>query len=115
MSRNSGRTVGQLLADVIAKNIGSWKFITIQTALLCAWIVYNVHGIEPPDPWPFVFLNLLLSFQAAYTGPILLMASNRQTYIDRKRSIEDLNINKQNNEILEKLSQKLDAIAEKNS
>ena len=85
-------TLGQKLADKCSNIIGSWKFIGIQTSFLMFWILLNVFSPKKPDPYPFILLNLMLSFQAAYTGPVLLMASNRQSEIDRKRAIENLEL-----------------------
>lgn len=78
------RTLGERTADTVAAGVGSWPFILIQSALLITWIVANGVlirdwiGGEPFDPYPFILLNLVLSFQAAYTGPVVLMSQNRQ-------------------------------------
>ena len=85
-------TLGQKLADKLSNTIGSWRFIGVQTSFLLFWILLNLFSPKKPDPYPFILLNLMLSFQAAYTGPILLMASNRQSEIDRKRDIENLEL-----------------------
>jgi uncharacterized membrane protein len=78
-------TLGQRTAEQMAKVIGSWRFLIIQSALLAAWIVFNTYGlfVEHWDPAPFILLNLMLSFQAAYTGPVLLIAANRSAERDR--------------------------------
>ena len=79
-------TVGEQLADGIASFIGSWRFLIIQTALVVAWISINslqVTGKIHLDPYPFILLNLAFSTQAAYTGPVLLLAGNRQAQKDR--------------------------------
>ena len=69
----------------MAKRIGSWRFLIIQSVFLTFWIVLNaIAFIQHWDPYPFILLNLMLSFQAAYTGPILLIATNRQSQVDRK-------------------------------
>ena len=66
--------------------VGSWRFLAIQSCLLALWVALNVVGwVRHWDPYPFILLNLALSFQAAYTGPILLIASNRQEERDRRR------------------------------
>lgn len=91
-------SLGQRLADALAAIIGSWKFIGIQTCTITFWLLLNIRGPIKPDPYPFILLNLLLSFQAAYTGPVLLMAANRQAEIDRKRSIENLELDKNDHE-----------------
>jgi uncharacterized membrane protein len=72
------------IADAVAAAVGSWTFVIVQTLVIGSWIAYNlvVHG-NAFDPWPFIALNLLLSMEAAYTGPILQLSSNRQTGHDR--------------------------------
>jgi uncharacterized membrane protein len=66
------------------RRIGSWEFLIGQSIFLAIWICLNVFAIfEHWDPYPFILLNLMLSFQAAYTGPILLIASNRSQTHDR--------------------------------
>jgi uncharacterized membrane protein len=79
-------TFGEQLADGIASFIGSWRFLIIQTFLVAAWITINslqVLGRIHIDPYPFILLNLAFSTQAAYTGPVLLLAGNRQSQKDR--------------------------------
>ena len=78
-------TFGERLADRIAAGIGSWKFLIVQTIIVSVWIVLNVLGvwIWKWDPYPFILLNLAFSTQAAYTGPVLLLAGNRQSQKDR--------------------------------
>jgi uncharacterized membrane protein len=77
-------TFGEALADTIATGIGSWRFLIIQTIAVVCWVVFNVIGlISHWDPFPFILLNLLFSVQAAYTGPVLLLAGNRQAQKDR--------------------------------
>src|SRR5215471_6015846 len=77
-------TFGERLADRIAEGIGSWRFLIVQTVAVLAWVGLNVIGlINRWDPYPFVLLNLLFSVQAAYTGPVLLLAGNRQSQKDR--------------------------------
>ncbi len=77
-------TFGEMLADRIAAGIGSWIFLIIQTGAVICWVTFNVIGfIKHWDPFPFILLNLLFSVQAAYTGPVLLLAGNRQAQKDR--------------------------------
>src|ERR1700687_5396977 len=60
-------TIGQTIADGVASIVGSWRFIIIQSTVLAAWIALNVAAIIYHwDPYPFILLNLVLSFQAAY-------------------------------------------------
>lgn len=79
-------TFGEILADKIASGIGSWRFLIIQTGIVAAWMVFNglqVTGRLHFDPVPYILLNLAFSTQAAYTGPVLLLAGNRQSQKDR--------------------------------
>lgn len=78
-------TVGQRAADAVARRLGSWRFLIIQSGVLAAWIVFNIAEVvfKPFDPYPFILLNLVLSFQAAYAAPVLLMSANRQAEKDR--------------------------------
>jgi uncharacterized membrane protein len=77
-------TFGESLADTIAAGIGSWTFLIIQSFLVLLWVVLNFIGLTHHwDPFPFILLNLLFSVQAAYTGPVLLLAGNRQSQKDR--------------------------------
>ena len=77
-------TRGELLADTIAAGIGSWRFLIIQTIAVLLWVGLNIVGlVRRWDPFPFILLNLLFSVQAAYTGPVLLLAGNRQAQKDR--------------------------------
>jgi uncharacterized membrane protein len=77
-------TLGERVADKVAGVIGSWPFLTTQTIIVSVWVVLNIVGlIQRWDPYPFILLNLLFSVQAAYAGPVILLASNRQTQKDR--------------------------------
>jgi uncharacterized membrane protein len=79
-------TLGERLADRVAAVLGSWPFLITQTMLILIWVALNVIGfINHWDPYPFILLNLCFSLQAAYTGPILLVAGNRQSQLDRLR------------------------------
>src|SRR5215472_7069813 len=77
-------TFGERLADRIAAGIGSWRFLIIQSILVSGWVISNIWLLRRPfDPYPLILLNLLFSVQAAYTGPVLLLAGNRQSQKDR--------------------------------
>lgn len=97
-------TIGQRVADSVARNMGSWRFIIIQSILLVAWIVANValaareyalfgSNFRAWDLYPFVALNLVLSFQAAYAAPIIMMSQNRQSDKDRLMAEHDYHVN----------------------
>jgi uncharacterized membrane protein len=77
-------TLGERIADKAAAGIGSWTFLIIQTIAVLCWLSLNIIGLTHHwDPFPFILLNLLFSVQAAYTGPVLLLAGNRQAQKDR--------------------------------
>lgn len=81
---------GQRAADKVTGVVGSWSFILTQSVLLCMWVVLNsIKLITHWDPPPFILLNLMLSFQAAYTAPIIMMSQNRQAAIDREEARTD--------------------------
>lgn len=89
-------TVGERIADNAAALVGSWRFIIIQTILVAIWLILNIIAWDYKwDQYPFILLNLMFSVQAAYTGPILLLASNRQSARDRamaQRDDEELSV-----------------------
>jgi uncharacterized membrane protein len=112
---------GGRIADAVARGMGSWKFIILQTVLVILWMGLNVIGFMYHwDVYPFILLNLLFSTQAAYAAPIIMMAQNRQnerdrlhaeadykTNIDAKHEIETLSILLKSMEV-----EKLDKIIE---
>ncbi len=107
-------TLGQRIADQVASTMGSWRFIIIQSVLLAVWIVLNVTAfVQKWDPYPFILLNLALSFQAAYAAPFIMMAQNRQQDIDRKEAENDYRINIKAELEIELLHQKIDELREK--
>ncbi|MFN4311529.1 MAG: DUF1003 domain-containing protein [Ferrovibrio sp.] len=108
-----GATIGARVSDAVAAVVGSWRFILLQTGLLAAWLVGNaIVGRDAWDPYPFILLNLLLSFQAAYTAPIIMMSQNRQADIDRQRAESDYSINIKAELEIELLHQKIDLLRE---
>jgi uncharacterized membrane protein len=87
-------TPGQRAADTVANGMGSWRFILIQSGLLVLWIGFNVIGfVARWDAYPFILLNLVMSFQAAYAAPIIMMSQNRQIQKDRLAAEHDYQIN----------------------
>jgi uncharacterized membrane protein len=87
-------TFGQRVADQFAAVMGSWTFIIIQTIVLMAWVAVNaIAWVWRWDPYPFILLNLALSFQAAYAAPIIMMSQNRQASKDRLAAENDYLIN----------------------
>ena len=107
-------TLGQRIADLVAASMGSWPFIIAQSILLTVWIVLNITAwIEHWDPYPFILLNLALSFQAAYAAPFIMMSQNRQADIDRKAAENDYKVNIKAELEIELLHQKIDALRER--
>jgi len=87
-------SAGQKIADGLAKGMGSWAFIIIQTILVAGWVGTNILVyVYRWDPYPFILLNLLFSTQAAYAAPIIMMAQNRQNDRDRLQALEDFKTN----------------------
>ena len=106
-------TTGQKIADAVAATMGSWTFIIIQSVILMFWIALNVTAyVQQWDPYPFILLNLALSFQAAYAAPFIMMSQNRQQDIDRKSAENDYQINIKAELEIELLHQKIDQLRE---
>jgi uncharacterized membrane protein len=100
---------GDRVSDKIAAVVGSWNFIIIQSLLLFGWIVVNITAwIRHWDPYPFILLNLVLSFQAAFTAPIIMMAQNRQAAVDRQKAELDYQVNCKAELDIEALHAKID-------
>lgn len=106
----SKRTFGDRLADRIASFGGSWKFIIIFGAFIFGWILLNVLILvaKPPDPYPFILLNLLLSCLAAFQAPVIMMSQNRGEARDRRRAEQDYQINLKAELEIRHLHEKLD-------
>ena len=79
------------MSERIARFIGSWLFIAWMTVVIVAWLAWNIFAPDDlkPDPYPFIFLTLLLSLQASYAAPLILLAQNRQSDRDRVQYLED--------------------------
>jgi uncharacterized membrane protein len=106
-------SLGERLADALTSVVGSWHFIIIQTLLLLVWIAANVWAwLSQWDPYPFILLNLVLSFQAAYTAPIIMMSQNRQAAVDRLNAETDYKVNVKAELEIELLHQKIDLLRE---
>lgn len=89
-------TFGQRLADRVATFGGSWSFIMIFAAVLAIWVLINAWMLPHADvfdPYPFVFLNLILSMLAAIQAPVIMMSQNRQTSKDRLAAANDYEVN----------------------
>lgn len=108
----SDQTFGQRVADGLAKGMGSWRFIIIQTGLVVAWITLNVVEVvfRPFDPYPFILLNLLFSTQAAYAAPIIMMSQNRAAERDRYQADADFRTNVESKREIEEVQRHLSSI-----
>ena len=86
-------TFAQKASDRVAAIVGSWRFIIIQSTILALWIIINTFTQYIWDEKPYIMLNLVLSFQAAFTAPIIMMAQNRQSNIDRNKANNGYKLN----------------------
>lgn len=118
------RTFGQRSADAVAKVAGSWSFIIIFLVGLLMWAFLNTEILGPRhqafDPYPYVFLNLVLSMLAAIQAPIIMMSQNRQSARDRLDAEVDHEVNVRAELAIQKvhdslinLEQKIEAIKQK--
>jgi uncharacterized membrane protein len=71
------------IADRVTSFMGSWTFIVVQTVIVAIWVIGNTYFLFNFDKYPFIFLNLAFSTQAAYAAPLILLASNRAALRDR--------------------------------
>src|SRR5690606_723421 len=88
-------SIGDRLADILAKFGGSWTFILLFIFIIVGWMMVNAAllGVSNFDPYPFILLNLVLSCLAAFQAPIILMSQNRQEIKDRLHSENDYQVN----------------------
>lgn len=103
-------TLGQRLADKIGNFGGSWSFILLFMISIFAWISINVYVLvqKPFDPYPFIFLNLILSCLAALQAPVIMMSQNRLEVKDRERSTHDYKVNLKAELEIRMLNEKVD-------
>jgi uncharacterized membrane protein len=107
------RTFGERVSDAVAEVMGSWRFFLVQSSILVVWIFWNsFNGSETFDPYPFILLNLMLSFQAAYAAAIIMMSQNRQANIDRLEAKHDAEINVKAELEIEWLQEKISKLQE---
>ena len=108
------QTFGESLADRVAQLGGSWAFILIFTGLLVTWVVLNTVVLTRFaggfDPYPYIFLNLILSMVAALQAPVILMSQNRQAARDRLAAGLDYEVNLKAEVEIMSLHEKLDRI-----
>ncbi len=82
---------GERFADWVYENLGSWRFILVQSILVAVWVILNATAyVRAWDPYPFIFMNLIFSLQSAYTASLILMSQNRQ---DRLKAHNDYLMN----------------------
>jgi uncharacterized membrane protein len=90
------QSAGDRIADRVAAFIGSWAFIIGQTGVMVLWILVNtlaLFGFIRFDMYPFVFLNLFMSAEAAFATPLILMSQNRSAERDREHAQHDYDVN----------------------
>ena len=109
------RTFWQRLADDVARVGGSWAFIGAFGFVLMVWIIANVlilgrYIAKPFDPYPFIFLNLLLSMLAAIQAPVIMMSQNRSAAKDRQQAEHDYMVNLRAELEIMRLHEKLDEL-----
>ncbi|MDI1352452.1 MAG: DUF1003 domain-containing protein [bacterium] len=107
---NEKWSLGERLTDKIAGFGGSWSFLILFSLFLLLWIVSNsfLYWFKPIDPYPFIFLNLILSCVAAIQAPLIMMSQNRQEAKDRVRSQHDYQINLKAELEIQNLHEKMD-------
>jgi uncharacterized membrane protein len=94
-AHDEARTFGERLADAVVRCIGTWTFLIIQSCVIALWIALRAGLRLPIDNPQLTILNLCLSVQAAMTGPLLLLAGNRQATKDRELAAHDFAANQE--------------------
>lgn len=105
-------TVGERIADGVAKFGGSWPFIMLFGAFLFGWMIINTTWFlaRPLDGFPYIFLNLILSCLAAIQAPIIMMSQNRQGTKDRLRADVEYQVNRKSEHAVQQLHRKVDEL-----
>jgi len=105
-------TFGERVADLVARFGGSWTFIICFGGFLVLWALVNSALVltHPPDPYPFIFLNLILSCIAALQAPVIMMSQNRQAIKDRLQADQDYQVNLKAEFAVQQLHRKLDEL-----
>jgi CRP/FNR family cyclic AMP-dependent transcriptional regulator len=107
-------TIGDRIADDVARFGGSWHFILSFLFTLIAYTAINVGlGKKAWDPYPFILLNLFLSMLAAVQAPVIMMSQNRQDTKDRVRGELDFEVNRRAESEIQGLAQKMHMLADK--
>lgn len=106
---HSNAPIGVRIANAVTGFMGSWRFIILQTAIVVLWVAGNLFLLFHFDPYPFIFLNLAFSTQAAYAAPLILLASNQAAVRDRATlehaAVEAEDADEKDAEILARLTQ----------
>jgi len=105
-------TLGERLADQVARFGGSWTFVLCFAAFMLAWMFVNTSTDQPADPYPFILLNLVLSCLAALQAPVIMMSQNRQAAKDRLDAQHDYEVNLKAEMEIMALHLKLDELRE---
>jgi uncharacterized membrane protein len=107
-------TLGEHIADAVARFGGSWRFIISFGVVLTAYTAVNVMlGRQAWDPYPFILLNLFLSMLASIQAPVIMMSQNRQDAKDRVRGELDYAVNRRAESEIQGLARKLNLLGEK--
>jgi len=97
-------TGGDILSNIVTGFVGSWWFIVFQTIVIGAWTYINLYHLENPvDPYPFVFLNLLIAVETAYISPLIMMSQKNQEKKDRLRDDLDFEADIESNRNIEEI------------
>ncbi|MEI6886663.1 MAG: DUF1003 domain-containing protein [bacterium] len=106
---NDNRSTLDKISDKATLFVGSWKFIITESFLIILWISFNTYQLNlKVDPYPFVFLNLLLAFISVLTMPFILMSQNREEQRDRIRDDADYEADMKSEEYVAKISKDVD-------
>jgi uncharacterized membrane protein/uncharacterized membrane protein YeaQ/YmgE (transglycosylase-associated protein family) len=106
-------TLGQRVADRVAKFGGSWTFIGLFALFMLIWMIVNTEVRTRFDPYPFILLNLVLSCLAAMQAPVIMMSQNRQAAKDRLMVTHDYEVNLRTEMELGKLQARFDVLRER--
>jgi uncharacterized membrane protein len=106
------RTLSERISDGATAFVGSWAFLLAQGVFLAIWITINTVALvmRPIDPYPYIFLNLIISLLATIEAPLIMMSQNRQDSRDRLRSSNDYLVNLRAELEIQHLHNKLDQL-----
>lgn len=103
-------TFGERISDRMTRFGGSWAFVILFGSIIVLWMAVNIFWLSNPafDPYPFVLLNLLLSYLSTLQAPVIMMSQNRQADQDRQRSEKDYMVNLKSEVEVRMLHEKID-------